>query len=243
MSHSIDNNRSADSVEGKVADCAQNARSAALMLDSIADQLGDPLARLLEERCVVHADPAISPKLAKRLSMLPNALRDIARQQRASLNHSLEILAELTDNPEVLKHREPLDGSPIPLSPGIDGVKPVALIVDDELLMREVLGDMIEDLGYQVERAENGREAWEKLQQQSIEAVFLDFRMPVMHGFEVAQLISTLNEDERPRVIGMTNSPLPEEHQQGLAEGMDAVLVKPINAEALKTALVPPIGC
>ena len=103
--------------------------------------------------------------------------------------------------------------------------------------MREVLGDMLEDLGYQVERAEDGREAWKILQTQSIDAVFLDFRMPVMHGFEVAGKISTLAADERPRVIGMTNSPLTDEHEQGRARGMDTVLIKPISAEAIKIAL------
>lgn len=234
-----DNNKS-DTLQAKAADCVQGARSAALTLDSIAEQLADPLARLLEERCLRHADPPISDKLARQLSMIPVTLRDLAQRQRGNLNLGLEMLAEISDNPEVLQYREAPDGSPLD-PPGGDGlIKPVALVVDDEYLMREVIGDLMEDLDYQVERAENGREAWQMLQTRTIDAVFLDFRMPVMHGFEVAELIQTLNDDERPRVIGITNSPLEDEHQQARAKGMDSVLVKPVTSEALKLALARP---
>jgi len=237
-----DDSNSTDTLQAKAADCAQSARSAALMLESVAEQLADPLARLLEDRCLRHADPPIPAKLARRLSLIPNALRDLACRQRSSLNQSLEMLAELSGNSEILNHREAIDGSPLDPPLGNGHVKPVALIVDDEMLMREVVGDMMEDMGYQVERAENGREAWEIVQTQTIDAVFLDFRMPVMHGFEVAELIQTLNDDERPRVIGMTNSPLTDEHEQGRAKGMDTVLVKPLNVETLKLALARPAG-
>ena len=87
-----------DTLQAKAAECAQSARSAALMLESIVEQLADPLARLLEERCLRHADPPISDKLARRLSLIPNALRDLTSRQRHSLNQSLEILAELSGN-------------------------------------------------------------------------------------------------------------------------------------------------
>ena len=235
-----DINNYPDALQAKAADCAQSSRSAALTLESLAEQLSDPLARLLEDRCLRHADPPIADKLARQLSLIPHTLRDLACRQRSSFNRSLEILAELSNNAEILQYREANDGSPLDPPNDHELIKPVALIVDDEYLIREVVRELMEDMNYQVELAKDGREAWEILQTQTVDAVFLDFRMPLMHGFEVAELIKTLNDDERPRVIGITNSPLADEHKQARAKGMDSILVKPVTPEAIKLALARP---
>ena len=67
------------------------------------------------------------------------------------------------------------------------------LIVDDEAINREILGNIIQS-EYKVIYAENGKEALEKIQSEgiSISLVLLDLLMPVMDGNE---LLKAMNEE------------------------------------------------
>ena len=56
------------------------------------------------------------------------------------------------------------------------------LIVEDELHGRETLRDVLEDEGYQVMLASDGREAMAQLASRSASLVIMDLRMPGMNG-------------------------------------------------------------
>lgn len=74
-----------------------------------------------------------------------------------------------------------------------DELAPRALVVDDEEVIRRLLGRALEALGYRVVAASNGQEALDRYRETpDIEVVFLDLLMPVMDGFECAErLIET----------------------------------------------------
>ncbi len=61
------------------------------------------------------------------------------------------------------------------------------LVVDDDALSRVLLTTNLEEEGYTVEAAEDGRQALEILQTQSFDVVLLDLLMPEMDGFEVLE--------------------------------------------------------
>jgi CheY-like chemotaxis protein len=63
------------------------------------------------------------------------------------------------------------------------------LIVDDEYLIADILGYALEDEGYMVVKAANGRRGLEVLERERPSLVITDFMMPVMDGFEFAQAI------------------------------------------------------
>lgn len=63
------------------------------------------------------------------------------------------------------------------------------LVVDDELGMRRILSKLLHREGYDVLTAENGQEALSILQQQAIDTVLLDVRMPTMDGLETCRMI------------------------------------------------------
>ncbi len=67
------------------------------------------------------------------------------------------------------------------------------LIVDDEVIQREVLSGFLEAQGYEVTTAANGSEALEKFRKEPINLVLLDHRMPDMNGDEVLERIRELN--------------------------------------------------
>ena len=59
------------------------------------------------------------------------------------------------------------------------------LIVDDEVKLLDVLGGMLEQLGYRTLTATNGREALDILARDGVDLVLCDLRMPVMGGREL----------------------------------------------------------
>lgn len=63
------------------------------------------------------------------------------------------------------------------------------LIVDDEYLIADILGYAMEDEGYMVVKASNGRKGLEVLDRERPELVITDFMMPVMDGLEFARAI------------------------------------------------------
>ncbi|WP_252088831.1 response regulator [Pseudomonas sp. MWU13-3659] len=63
------------------------------------------------------------------------------------------------------------------------------LIVDDEYLIADILGFALEDEGFLVEKASNGRKALDALKEKRVDLVITDYMMPVQNGLELAQAI------------------------------------------------------
>ena len=69
------------------------------------------------------------------------------------------------------------------------------LLVDDDHLNSEFLRKFLEIEGYEVRYADNGSKGWEMFSAFQPDLVLLDVNMPVMSGFELAQLIRRQNRD------------------------------------------------
>ena len=69
------------------------------------------------------------------------------------------------------------------------------LLVDDDRQNSEFLRKFLEVEGYEVSYAENGRKGWETFSAIRPNLVLLDVNMPVMNGFELAQLIRERDRD------------------------------------------------
>lgn len=63
------------------------------------------------------------------------------------------------------------------------------LVVDDEFLIADVLAFALEDEGFMVVRAGNGRKALDVFQRDHPSLVITDFMMPVMNGLELSRAI------------------------------------------------------
>ena len=72
------------------------------------------------------------------------------------------------------------------------------LIVDDDAVMRDVLGEAIRDLGHEVRVAASGSSALKLLEVEQVDAAFLDLRMPGMDGLE---LLRRIRSREHPPVV------------------------------------------
>lgn len=66
------------------------------------------------------------------------------------------------------------------------------LVVDDEYLIADILGYALEDEGFMVVKASNGRKGLEVLERERPALIITDFMMPVMDGLEFATAVRAL---------------------------------------------------
>ncbi|MBP7216488.1 MAG: response regulator [Candidatus Omnitrophica bacterium] len=69
------------------------------------------------------------------------------------------------------------------------------LVVEDEVDFKHLLTFWLESKGYDVEVAQNGKEAVEMVRAKPAHIVFMDLRMPVMDGTEAIKNIREFNKD------------------------------------------------
>jgi len=66
------------------------------------------------------------------------------------------------------------------------------LVVDDDVLVRETLREIIQILGYEAEMAGDGPSALDIVEQQPFDVVITDLGMPRMSGWQVAERVKQL---------------------------------------------------
>ena len=67
------------------------------------------------------------------------------------------------------------------------------LIVDDMKEIREILSSFLEEDGYVIYTAENGKKALELIKEKEIDMVLTDVRMPEMNGYDLTKIIKKMN--------------------------------------------------
>jgi len=113
------------------------------------------------------------------------------------------------------------------------------LVVDDNEDAREMLADLLRDLGHDVVVADDGPGALRRLELYPAEVAILDLGLPVMDGFELARRVRERQSGSRLRLIALTGYGRERDLAQSRAVGFDAHLVKPVDMSALITAISP----
>lgn len=108
------------------------------------------------------------------------------------------------------------------------------LVVDDEPLNREIIGEFLDDPDYQLSFAVNGEEAWSVLAATPpVDLVVLDRMMPVLDGLTLLKRIKADPRFRDLQVIMQTAASAPEEVREGIEAGAYYYLTKPYQPEAL----------
>lgn len=115
------------------------------------------------------------------------------------------------------------------------------LVVDDEPLIALALEAALEDAGYGVATAANGRQGLERLAEEPRpDLVLVDMMMPVMNG---PAMLAAMAADPALRGIPViVLSSLPEEAIRDRARDVAAILCKPYTAEQVLDAIVRVLG-
>ena len=111
------------------------------------------------------------------------------------------------------------------------------LLVDDEEVVRKVLGALLTKHGYQVDTAVNGEEALAKVAGGFFDHIITDLSMPVMDGYEATRRIKATARGRKTPVIAVTASAFDDERRRATAVGVNAYLSKPVQVADLFTTL------
>ena len=103
------------------------------------------------------------------------------------------------------------------------------LAVEDDVVARRVLVQALTKLGYDVVAAENGEDAWAKLQVEPIRIVVSDWMMPEVDGLELCRRIRERAREDYVYFVLLTGVDATEANQREAADaGVDDFLTKPL---------------
>jgi CheY-like chemotaxis protein/HPt (histidine-containing phosphotransfer) domain-containing protein len=116
---------------------------------------------------------------------------------------------------------------------------PLVLVAEDHPTNRIVIRRQLGMLGYRCLIAEDGIEALELLAEHDFALLLADCHMPRLDGYELTRQIrySEAETGDHLPIVALTASALPSETERCLECGMDLVLTKPVDLEALDRAL------
>jgi DNA-binding NtrC family response regulator len=105
------------------------------------------------------------------------------------------------------------------------------LIVDDEKGFLDVLAERMQSRGMEVTTATSAKEALQKLEGQTFDAIVLDLMMPEMGGIEALQRIKDKSPDSE--VILLTGQPSVSKGVEAMKLGASDFLIKPADINEL----------
>jgi len=109
------------------------------------------------------------------------------------------------------------------------------LVIDDDESVRTTLSAILEDEGYKVDMAENGKKAIEKSNTDLYSVALIDFRLPDMEGTE---LLTALRETTPKTVkIMVTGYPTVQNAIECVNKHADGYFVKPVDYEKLLSTI------
>lgn len=108
---------------------------------------------------------------------------------------------------------------------------PKILIADDEVSLRDALGIILRQAGYEVMFAADGAEAVERFMREHPDLVVLDVMMPRLSGFEVCEALRAISP-EVPLLMLSAKGAV-DDRRSGLRAGADDYVVKPFDDEEL----------
>ncbi|WP_304117468.1 transporter substrate-binding domain-containing protein [Phascolarctobacterium succinatutens] len=121
------------------------------------------------------------------------------------------------------------------------------LLAEDNDLNAEIALFILQNMGLEVERVEDGAQCVSRLEQQpagTYDLIFMDVQMPKMDGYEATQAIRALDDKEKAAIpiVAMTANAFAEDRERALAAGMNGHIAKPIDVKKLERVLLQLLG-
>jgi len=116
------------------------------------------------------------------------------------------------------------------------------LVVDDDEMVLQALGELLKPEGYEVHLISSGAEALKRLDENGYDLLLLDIIMPLMDGFELCRKVREQEKYRETPIVFLTAKSREEDMKSGLAAGANLFLSKPISPEKLLDIVTRTIG-
>jgi len=124
---------------------------------------------------------------------------------------------------------------PVAISEVKDEIKAKALVIDDDVNILEVIGDVLSFLGHKVTLASTGEEGVEKFKEGDFDIVVTDLGMPGISGWEVTRICKSLKPDVPVVMISGWGNQIDDEMVK--QSKLDGILGKPFEMNKIKTLI------
>ncbi|MEI7613367.1 MAG: ATP-binding protein [Betaproteobacteria bacterium] len=142
------------------------------------------------------------------------------------------------------------EAEPLPLKPpaaqiigledGQEGLR--VLVVDDHADNRELVQQLLEATGFEVNTADNGQQAVELFQNWHPDLIWMGMRMPVLDGYQATRQIRGLPGGDKVKIVALTASAFEDDREVILAAGCDEMVSKPLEEERLFSVMGELLG-
>lgn len=109
------------------------------------------------------------------------------------------------------------------------------LVVDDSSVIRKVARRILEDLQFDINEAEDGKEALEECRSDMPDAILLDWNMPVMDGLEFLTALRQEQGGEKPVVVFCTTENDVAHIAKAIRAGANEYIMKPFDREIVES--------
>jgi len=141
--------------------------------------------------------------------------------------HDSCVLGRVADNRENGK----------PLNHGV-----TILLAEDNLVNQKVVTMMLQREGYRVEIANHGGEVLPALDRSAASLILMDMQMPVMDGLEATRLVRADKRFRDVPIVAMTARAMDSDRELCLRQGMDGLVLKPVDRARLIAAVAKHLG-
>lgn len=205
------------------------------MTEEFTEHIFDEFSQEESSARTQYKGTGLGMAITKRYVDLMSGTICVESEKGRGSTFTVEIPLELTDGENVQKQELPMAEA------NLRGVK--VLLAEDNELNAEIAMVQLEELGIQVTRAADGKEAvkiFEESSPDTFDMIFMDVMMPEMNGYEATAAIRAIKNHPdacRIPIIAMTANAFAEDVQASLDAGMNGHIAKPIVMDEVKKAI------
>jgi PAS domain S-box-containing protein len=163
---------------------------------------------------------------------LPYASREMMAQNPA--DHALIVGDNALRATPIIENRESSHEAPMTMPPheqSLAGGR--VLMVEDNTINITTVGGYLQDRGYHLMIARNGREALDIVAEARPDVILMDIQMAEMDGLETTRRLRAMPDYQNTPIIALTALAMPGDREQCLAAGANAYLTKPVRLKGL----------
>jgi signal transduction histidine kinase/CheY-like chemotaxis protein len=173
----------------------------------------------------------------------------ITRRLVEMMNGELSVISQVNkgstftiqlQNVEVSSQKIPLNLQKVTLREVPEFKEALVLVVEDNRYNLDLVKTLLEARNIKVEEALNGKEALEKLKQNTSkpDLILMDMKTPIMDGYKTTKIIKANDQWKNIPVIALTSTIMKEDRGKILQCGCDGFLPKPIDEDQLFSELM-----